>query len=277
MGSIYSCNESVSDPGESASKDFLFRVIIINSNGQPVPGLRVSAYNDPSKGGFSNIQQFYRGNKITSQSTLNFAISNNCKVTLSLYELNGNILQQPLNNELLDMGMYAVTLSVNNTMAGTRVYKAVLRAVNDTTNIQFFTDSIFITLWQPDPMFSILGYTSNEGIFEMYDTLSFPNLLTLPPMVRTFATGPDSVGIFTFSNDIVITLSDTINGMSQTYIRSITKGKNEFELNWNPSGYFMSSQSNPIQRFEISKIDTGNTVITPDETRLYQNYPNPFN
>jgi hypothetical protein len=269
-----SCNENTIDSSKKSSNDFLFKVTVKNSAGAAVQGLRLSAYNDPAAIGFPKK---FKTAKINSASSLKFALSKSSIVTLSIIELDGRILQQPIKNSLLNAGSYSVTINIMDKSAGTRVYKAVLTAKSDTTNVEFFKDSVYIALWQFDPSFSILGYTSTTGIFETTDSLSFPNVLTLPPIIRTTERDPTPVGMFTFPSDVVIVLYDSTTQKSQAYSQKVNKGKNEFELVWNPAGGGLIIEPLLKNTVTIAVPDTGINETIPKETRLYQNYPNPFN
>ncbi len=272
LTTLNSCNESSTDNTKNSSSDFLFKVSVKNSTGDAIQGLRVSAYSDPTNTGFPKKQMI---TKINASSMINFALPTSCVVTLSLIELDGRTLQQPIKNSLLNAGSYAVTINIANKSAGSRVYKAVLSAKNDTSNIELFRDSIYVALWQFDPSLSVLGYTSDKGIFETADSLSFPNVLTLPPIVHTTERDPTPVGMFTFPSDVVITLYDSTTQKSQSVVKKVNKGKNEFELIWNPTGIIIE----PFVKntFNTATPDTGVISTIPTEFHLYQNYPNPFN
>lgn len=272
LTTLNSCNENSTDNTKKLSNDFLFKVTVKNSAGAAVQGLRVSAYSDPTIAGFPKNQKTA---KINASSMINFALPKSCLVTLSLFELDGRTIQQPIKNSLLNAGSYAVTINIMNRSAGSRVYKAVLSAKNDTSNIELFRDSIYVALWQFDPSLSVLGYTSGAGVFETNDSLSFPNVLTIPPIVRTTEKDPTPIGMFTFPSDIVITLYDSTTHKSQTHKQKVYKGKNEFELVWNPTGVIIEPLVKNI--FNTATPDTGIVGTIPTEFHLYQNYPNPFN
>jgi hypothetical protein len=272
---INSCNDSTTDNTNKSSNDFLFKVTVKNSAGVAVQGLRVSAYNDPTTMGFPKTMKVQNINAV---STINFALSKRCVAALTLYELDGTIFQRLITSSPRDAGMYAVNVNFNSKSIGARVYKAVLTAKNDTTNVEFFRDSIYVAQWQPDASVSVLGYTSSTGIFETADSLSFPNVLTLPLMTHTAEQGYDSIGVFTFPSDVVITLYDSTTQKSQMYVRKVNKGKNEFELVWNPTGGALIIEPFSIDKFTAAIPDC--VIVEPvytGKTRLYQNYPNPFN
>jgi len=275
LSTFNSCKNNATD--SSGTNNFLFQVTVKNSTGQPVQGLRISAFNRPFNFEFPKRGNNHAVNKITSTSSIKFDLAKSCRVTLSLHELSGTKKQEPISDQLLQFGAYIVALKIIDATAGTRVYKVVLTAIDDTTKAQLFKDSVYITLWQPDPSLSVLDYTSSAGTVETSDSLLFPQLLTLPVMVRTNEMG-DSLGILTFPDDVVITVTDTAAQQSEQFIKKVVEGRNEFELIWNPSPTLQATKIVPTQYFNAAKADTSvGPVVTPTRFRLYQNYPNPFN
>ncbi|MCK9409420.1 MAG: hypothetical protein WCX28_12680 [Bacteriovoracaceae bacterium] len=278
--SINSCTDGTTESekkDENINTGFLFRVVVKNSSGAPVQGIRVSAYNDPSIGGFPKYQKVSGSEKAMSQSTINYALPRFSRVTLSIYEMDGMLVQQPVLNMPAEAGMYNVSLSINSNTIGTRVYKAVLRVLNDTTQALLFTDSISIVLWQPDASVSVVGYSSNSGVVETGDSLAFPHLLNLPTLTHTTEKDPTPVGEIIIPSQVVITLTDTTTKKSVTFKRTVVHGKNEFGLTW----------SSAVQPFALSPYlfpnifhavkDTSISDVVPTAFRLQQNYPNPFN
>ncbi|MFA6455643.1 MAG: hypothetical protein WCW40_02385 [Bacteroidota bacterium] len=274
-----SCTEPSSDNGAGGGTSSAFRlqVTVKDSSGKSLHGVRVSAYNylfppDLMKQFGSNSAR-----KISSSAMITYALADTYRVSLSVNELDGRTISLPVQSRMSLPGMYAVTLSVNNSFAGTRVYKAVLSAVDTAARTERFRDSIYITLWQPDAEFSVVGYTSEKGVCESNDSLLFPHLLQLPAMTRTNATGPDSVGTFTFPDIYVITLTDTLTKQSQSFVRTVGKGTNDIQLTWNSSGIGISSvQWYSGNRYFIAADSTLPSRV-PTVTKLFQNYPNPFN
>ena len=146
----------------------------------------------------------------------------------------------------------------------------------DEISLEFYNGTIYLTLWQTDPATSIIGYTDNNGIFETSDSLSFPSALDVPLQTYTTQTGPESVGVFSIPLSVTIMAVDTVSKKYMSVVKNVIKGKNEFELTWNP--VHLSLEKNAGNNgFVLVNPDTGIRVIIPKETRLYQNYPNPFN
>ena len=282
-----SCRNNPVGPN-NASNNFSVKVDVKDSNGHPVQGIQVSAYSNLN---FSCVSQqnnifgaqthkSYSSDPLPfgATSTLAFQVQKSSMVTYEVYELDGSS-SGPLVNRFLQSGLYTVTLFFNLPIAGTRVYKFVLSAVNDTTQQVSFKDSIYMTLWCTDPQGTILGYTSNAGTFETSDSLSFPNILTLPPMIQTLDS-PDSLGTFSFLQNVSIVLTDPTTLQSMSYSRQIQKGLNEFNLEWNPSANasLLSKVSSNKKRQNMIdvNIQSVQVVAPPVHWKLSQNYPNPF-
>ncbi|MFA6469459.1 MAG: hypothetical protein WCW35_11215 [Bacteroidota bacterium] len=263
--------------GSGSSNAFLFHVIVKDSVGNPVQGLRISACSDLSPAGMYKQQNGKNASGTASQAVITYALADTYRVSLSVFELDGSTIALPVQNIILLPGMYAVSVNVNNSSAGTRVYNAVLSAVDTASRSEQFRDSIYITLWQQDVGLSVLGYTTEKGICESNDSLSFPHLFKLPPMIRTDATGPDSIGIFSLPETYVITLTDSLTNQAQSYIRTVDKGRNEFQLTWNPPGTGISAAQYHRNSRLATAADTTIPSGAPTVTKLYQNYPNPFN
>ena len=225
--------------------NFSVTINVKDSNGQPVQGISVSIYNDADS---SSLGIAESPKVLQANTSILFSVAESSLVSLGIYELDGRLVQNLATDRNLGQGVFEYVVSLNVENVGTRVYKGILTAVNDTTKQVLFKDSIYITLLDNSPENSILGYTSKSGTFETTDSLSFPNILTLPPIVETNATGPAPIGVFSFSQSIVITLIDTVTSRSVSYVRQVIKGQNVFNLTWNPSSG--STSTNPSVSME---------------------------
>jgi hypothetical protein len=271
-----SCKDNSVNPSNSVDNNFSVKVVVKNSNAQPMQGIRVSAYNTFYTSALSKTESVVGLEKIQSASIINYTVKNSSLVTFAIYELDGRLVQSPIINRMSQPGIYSVIFSINSSNAGTRVYKGILTAINDTTQKAMFKDSIYLTLWQPDPNYSVLGYTSNTGTFETADSLAFPNVLILPQMIKTYSTSPDPVGTFSIPQNVVFTLTDTTTLQSISYTRQVVKGQNAFDLPWTPS-IIPSKVPNKLENRISAIIDTVVPVFIPMDWKLFQNYPNPFN
>ena len=270
-----SCRDNSVSVG-NGTNTFLVKITVKDSRGQPVQGLAVSLYNDLGQLVLKKERSSASPSEYDANTTISFSTASSSLVTLSMYDLDGRLVDSALADKPLLAGRYNVVESLNATGIGTRVYKSVLTAVNDTSGQILFKDSIYITLWNNNPSQSIAGYTSASGTYETTDSLSFPNVLTLPPMVATNETGPAPIGVFSFPDSVVITLTDTTSSKSVSYVRQVPKGQNEFSLSWSPSAndFAISHYSPPMQGRLV--VVPRNSSAAPIRWALSQNFPNPF-
>jgi hypothetical protein len=168
--------------------------------------------------------------------------------------------------------MHTLSLRVN---VGTRVYVCRLTVTDTSTAAVAFRDSIYVTLWQPDPALAFLGYTGTTGAFEMKDSLAFPHLLSLPQMLRTDVS-PTVIGTFSFPDSVNIVLTDTSSSQSLTVAQKIVHGANAVAITWNPGLQKISVL--PSATLSAGAVSMDSSVVhVPTQWKLYQNYPNPFN
>jgi hypothetical protein len=179
-----------------------------------------------------------------------------------------------LNNYVAQPGAYRASLIIAQQVP-TRVYKCHLIAQDTTSGAILFKDSIYAVLWQPDASISILGWTGTNGTFETQDTLFFPNVMALPPLVRMGLNG-DSLGTFTIKDSVTITLTDTSTNRSLQFAGTVKKGVNDIQLTWNP---IAGSPNNGAEARAVSSnvCQVTRVAKTTLEWKLKQNFPNPFN
>jgi hypothetical protein len=253
---------------------FSFRVSVTKEAGTPKPNVRVSLCPPTGLGSLPKLIYGESPREINSSSTINFAVASAARITLLLSDLDGSPIQRLVDNELLQAGLYACTISLQRS-EGAKVMKCRLVATDTASGISLFRDSIYVTLWQPDPDLAILGYTSLSGTFESRDTLLFPYILSLPPIIVT-RDDPTPLGTFTFPDSCLITLTDTSSATHMTFIRHLIRGANEFKVTWNPTG--MPSPGVQNGRSSLPwPVHAIPGELAALNWQLYQNYPNPFN
>jgi hypothetical protein len=266
------CDQGTAPP--PTREPFFFRVVVKDQAGNPMPNVRVSVYPpfDPSLLLKSSTSQ--SSLSMNASTTLNFAMARAARVNLSLSDLDGTPIQKLIENRLLNAGQYAYTLSLQRT-EGARVMVCRFVVSDTATGYIAFRDSIYVTLWQPDAQIAILGYTSGSGTFESRDTLAFPYVLSLPPIVVT-RYDPTPLETFSFPDSCLITLTDTAQATRMTFGQRLVHGPNEITVTWNPTG-----SPSPMLRGGTSS-DLPPSALSSGrqdafDWRLFQNYPNPFN
>lgn len=257
-----------------AQVPFVFRLTVKNQGGHPVPRLRVSVYPSVDVGSLPRFPAGQSVRGVTASSTVNFGVATPARVSLSLNDLDGSPIQTALENRLLNAGVYAYTLSLHRS-DGARVMVCRFVAADSGTGAVVFRDSMYVTLWQPDYQIATAGYTSEGGIFESRDSLSFPYILSLPPIIVT-RNDPTPLGAFTFPDSCTITVVDTASAARMTFVRHLVRGSNDISVTWNPT-----ASPGPVSWKGLSSgvppslLEPVNRNVF--EWRLYQNYPNPFN
>jgi hypothetical protein len=266
---------SCKDDSISVQRDngFSVKISVKDTVGNPVAGLRISAWNHLSL----PIIRFPKSGTLEPQKstcTIDFAIPISSEAELSVFEADGKFIET-LWHQQFEAGLYQCNWSTNKQLP-TRVYKYRLTA-KDTSGAYIFKDSSYAVLWQPDADISILGWTSNDGAFNTTDKLLFPNTLQLPQLIFTEVFGPDSAGTFTIRDTVTIVLTDTSTHKSISFNHVIKNDiENKIDLLWNPNLAKQTSTEkisfSPMVKKSQIKLDG-----VPDKFKLYQNYPNPFN
>jgi hypothetical protein len=270
--SLVSCKKSTTGPNDT-SADFRVHIQVTNNNHQPVSGLRVSMWNALFNTGLAKTTTSASINLITSATSISFALAKTSNISLVVTELN-NKPYATLLTGMRNAGVYAVNASFP-TSWGTHVYKCQLSVTDTTSDTLRYSDSIYLVLYQPDPEIAVMGYTSSSGIYETTDSLCFPNLFSLPPMIRT-VNSPDSIATFSIPDSVQICLTDTSSGLSQMYGTVINGGDNTISLVWNPAS-LSTIQIKTNSMIIASPLTTPISPTPTFTTKLHQNYPNPFN
>jgi len=261
-----SCSDNLTGPPNPGNA-FRLSVSVRDQHGQPVPWLRVSAWNLIRTSSLEKISPLSIKSTFAA-AAIEFALPQQSHVNLLVSELNGTVLDTLISGDH-NAGFYSVLLSVNMN-AGCRVLKCMLEAGN-------FRDSIYAVLWQPDPAFSILGYTSSTGRLTSDDSLSFPNLFSHRSLPETSLEGPTVVGSISISDSVAVCLTDTAAAVSQTYRIVVHHGMNDVVLNWDsPASARLFGAPKGLVFTKGVYADTIPGIL-PTNYALYQNYPNPFN
>jgi hypothetical protein len=281
---LSSCKDKITDPALIDNSDFRFTINIKDTKGNPVKGLRVSAWgvlsieNQLYKPG--TLDQIKKQAKIQAQTSFTFSFVRDAYVKFSVF----NLLDQEvahLIDESKPAGLHQISwdASTPSSVVSSGAYKCRIIAKSITSDSVFYQDSVYAVLHQPDPQISVLGWTSQSGMFETANVVLFSYVLNPPTFLRTNSASPDIIGTFNYTDSVSVCLTDTITHEQEMYYLTIGKQKNTFNLTWNPAPV-----APPIPIFSIteksSKLSDTVTVIpvtTLTAWKLYQNYPNPFN
>ncbi|HEY6951191.1 MAG TPA: hypothetical protein VI758_02220 [Bacteroidota bacterium] len=268
-----SCNDSSTGSSGLNSRDFFLRITMKTSKGNPVPGLRVSSWNLYPGQGFQKARLQDRIEKTTASSSIGFDVPVAAGVSLTILEIDDRVVTPLVDNRVLKAGAYVSTFQIND-QAGTHVYKCRMASQDTASGARLFADSIYIVLWQPDAFFAILGSTSAAGTIETRDSLRFPNVLSLPPLIRT-TIDPTPLELFSIPDSVVIVAMDTVAQRLQEFRCVVRKGFNDLSFVWSPPTPVLSAAPPSIIRSE-TRIAVERSGV-PTAWKLRQNYPNPFN
>jgi len=272
--SLIACKGDSTGPSKETPKPFSLKILVLTPEGTPRSGLRISLLNQvlfsPSSksGGFNKITHTVSP---LATSTLRFEVPVVCKVDLTAFEMDGSVAANYLTDYTAVIGSHVANFSINGAI-GSRVYKLRLTARDMSSGAILFMDSIYAALVQQDASLSLLGSTGLDGSFETRDTLRFPNLLSLPPLILTDATS-ETQGTFSFRDTVTVMLTDTVSNTTEMFAVPVMKAAQLDTLVWThglPRTLEVAgSAEGPSRR--VSRINK--TVFM---WRLDQNYPNPF-
>jgi hypothetical protein len=280
----FSCKDKGTNPIPVEDTSFRFKVIVKNTAGNPVNGLRVSAWNILSVNGSlykTSTQKLSKKSNISSSVTLGFSAPVAAKITFSIFNLKDQEIATLINGQR-ESGQYTVQWNIPWTVPPaipSGVYKCKLVATKTSSDTVIFRDSIYAVLHNYDPDINIIGWTSQGGLFETTDALLFPRVLDLPPLVHTNM-DPDSLGTFSYTDSVAIVLTDTVAHTQQRINVAIGKQVNAYNLTWNPQNSQLArvkQESTPLTKLQSIASDTLIIEVPPLAWKLYQNYPNPFN
>jgi len=273
-----SCNENSTEP--VGSKGFSVKLKARTLGGAPLAGIRVSAWNHLSlpvavPSGFAASQR--QSVQPTPAVSFRFDLGADSRVTFNILELNDTLVSTPI-DQLMAAGVHLLQWQVPQPIVPTRVFKYRLVARDMVHDSILFEDLKYALLWQQDPSATILGWTSSDGEFQTRDSLLFPDVIPLPPLVFTDETGPDSLGTFTIRDTVTFVLTDTATNREMEFVKPINRGvENDINLIWNPAAAKPASTrafEQPMSGSELSVRDSVVSVLPG--WKLYQSYPNPF-
>jgi hypothetical protein len=276
---LFSCKDKGTDVMQDKNNSFQFKISVKDAAGNPVNGLRVSAWDVLSIDNLlkkaSGTNQLNKTEMTYAVSTLNFSIAANAYVSLTVHNLRNNEVDT-LFERVGQAGQHAINWAPSFSYPS-GVYKILLKASNDTIHFQ---DSIYAVCHTPDPEETVIGWITQNGVFEVADNSLFPNNLDLPTFLQTNSGGPDVIGTFNYTDSVAVVLTDTSTNKQQWYYVTIGKQKNTFNLIWDPPhNPLVSSKQDfhPITKIQSIADDTAIVEIPPLKWKLEQNYPNPFN
>ncbi len=260
-------------PAEETGGPFSVSITVTDTLSRPVRGLQISVLT-----GLAGVQRPLRSalppsQIFTASTTLGFECAQTARVSLTVLDLDNRPVSTIVDQALLGAGSYSFTWSTPRDLP-TRVFKCRFMARDTANNSLLFADSNYAVLWQRDPMLAAIGTTSAAGTFTTPDSLLFPNVLALPPLVLTGSLDPTPLGEFSVRDTVTFVLTDTVSRRSQFFHAVTGNGPNILALLWNPSSPLSPANHGGIVPPESSSPGGPGGGLT---WKLRQNYPNPFN
>jgi len=235
-----------SDKGtQSTPVSFSLRVQVTDSIGYPVNGLRVDAWNafsppltpplklaQPEPAATIPVPTEFRlfpvyPNPFVGSMSTRFDLPVACSYDFRVTDLTGR--------EVFFFSGTSVPAGTHNVVLGPSVAELtayVIEVVAYDSNRVFFADTTFGASWSPQPSRNTIGRTEGNGELITRDSLRFPSLFSVPEMTLTDPGGSE-LGTFEYVDSVWIMLSDT-NGLKQSFVQSVSWGKNVVKLVWQP-------------------------------------------
>lgn len=219
------CDDKTVDPVNDET--FSVEIQVTGENGSPMNNMNVSIW-PKIKSNVSFNKELYEQNN-AGTTVISYSVSANSFVELKAYDLNNN-LKKTLVSANLIAGAY-VTAFINDDVIP--VYKCVLNAYTDTSKKNLlFTDYIYTVFISKNPSATSLGKTSGEGKLTVNNSLLFPSLSNLSEIPYTNETGPDVLGVFSFSDSVIIAVSNADFSNTVLFTRPVKKGLNVIKLKY---------------------------------------------
>ena len=267
-------------PVSPSEDEFVFRVIVKDSNGNSLPDIRVSAWNlvripNGNIIGKKNASSFQ-----TASTCIEVSLQENSNIALNVYDLSDNFISN-IADTFLVKGKYAWTWGISDP-SPLKIYKCKLTAMDSLFNRTLFSDSIYMTLYQPDWNFTFIGFTDSNGMYETTDQYLFPSTLNNFIPLKYCEWDPiiyneDTLGTFRFIDSVRVVLTDTSTDFQYIYTEYIMGGDNIYEFTCDLFNTSMAERENSGKNFNKQLFLQKNDTLGDYYWKLYQNYPNPFN
>lgn len=228
---VLACDED-EGPLNNGDEDFSLTITVLDSDGAPVPHLRVSSWNHLDGVDYAvSIAAGVGKNPADpmATTTISFGLTENCNYVLTIRDLEDSLIRSFDNiGEPGEPGVIDIDWYQQNLHSG--AYKYTLEA--NTT--EPFTDTKYAYLHLFDADIDTIGHTNADGVFETINRRFFPNTYNLPPQVKT-SVSPDSLGTFQILDTVHFVLKDTNTGHFMWFDSVVVNGENTFDITWNPT------------------------------------------
>ena len=268
----FGCSRHTTGPDQS----FSLKISVKDPRGNPVAGLRVSMVNDLAMSAGSGKRGPGPPARPLSTTSLGFEAPKVFRGTLGILSIKGNRVVDLLAGTLLPAGAFRVNWTPDAVLTN-GVYVCRFSAADTGTGSVLFRDSNYVVLHDIDPALCVIGWTNGSGEYETGDPALFPNLIPLPPIPLTDASGPTVIGTFRYLDSVTVTVVDTLNHIGLAKRTAITNGTNAMDVLWVPSTIYNAIGDVRITAQLLGPSPISDSVVVPTQWKLRQNYPNPFN
>jgi len=209
----------------------LFKVRVIDSEGEPVAGVRIGSINHYSISDLIDLAQ-----SANASTRIQYQLPKVSHVSLNIYDYYGRLVAV-LVNGVQDAGSYTVIWSGadpigNPVLSGYYISRLIATPV-DGIGDPVTEERPMVLELAPDPAATIIGYTDDSGEYITNDTLYFPGLLGNPPEVEVLDEYGIPVGLFHYTDTVTVTMS--IPDDPETFLsfdRKLSTSGNSFQLVW---------------------------------------------
>jgi hypothetical protein len=239
----FGCHDNPVD--DFSENSFSVEIRVVDSLGNPIPNIKVSIWNTINY--LTPLSKVNSNNEINASTTIPYTIAQQCFVNVTIYDLNNEIVRELVSGQY-QAGAYEVEWS---TSLANGVYKCILFTSSDSLHSSvLFKDSMYVSLISPDPTISLIGLTNNEGSIKVTNKLLFPHLYNLPLIPQTSEVGPEIIGHFSYSDSIVIALSNSSLSKTVMFNCLVVDGPNKYKF----------TLDNNFLRFEKNQKPSGNQL-----------------
>ena len=222
------CSESPNSPN---TEPFSFTVNAVDQLNRPISNLKVGVYFQLKEASNKNIHKV-KMNSNYGNTTFSFSLEKICNAELSVYDLEGNIIETLISKKKYSAGIYSVQYITGDLFPG--VYNCVLTVEDTLGHSVIFKDSVYAVLYHTDPAYNGIGFTKLDGTFNSNNKAIFPSLFNLPTLIETGIEGPEQIGSFSIGDSVTILLTDTVANQTFIYTRKLNEFSNDFILQFPP-------------------------------------------
>jgi hypothetical protein len=237
------CSDKPTEP--KAAQPFSLEVRARDTNGKPVSGLRVDAWNvlsglptppvlpaRPEPATTIPVPTEFKlhpvsPNPFVDRMSTKFDLPVACSYDVRVTDLVGREVFF-WSRSSVPAGTYRVVLRPSVAQLTVYIFEVV---AYDSTRV-FLTDTTLGAAWSSVPERNTIGRTDLNGALVTSDSLRFPGIFDVPEMALTDYVGT-VMGTFEYVDSVRIVLTDS-NSLQQSFVRHLRWRRNVIDLVWQP-------------------------------------------